>query len=72
MKLKLDDMKISKRYYSINGSNTPNTYIFRQVYNYWECYYLDERGGVNDYHRFNNEDEACMVFLEALIAEITY
>lgn len=36
------------------SSVSAEVYIFQQVYNYWECFYIDERGNHNnDYHRFN-------------------
>lgn len=70
LKLKLDELKVPNRYYSINGNNTPNTYILQRVYSYWECYYVDERGGQNDYHRFDNEHDACRYFWKILENEM--
>lgn len=46
-------------------------YIFRQVYTYWECFYIDERGNQNNaYQRFDNESDACLYFLQMLKASI--
>ena len=72
LKWKLDELKVPKRYYSINGEITPNTYILQQVYSYWEYYYVDERGGQNEYRRFDNEDEACGYFLGKLEFEMSH
>ncbi|MCM1091741.1 MAG: hypothetical protein NC413_12925 [Muribaculum sp.] len=70
LKLKLDELKIPSRYYSINSSIGSDKYIFRQVYTYWECFYIDERGGQNAYHRFDNEKDACDYFLNELKEEM--
>jgi hypothetical protein len=70
LKIKLDELNIPNRYYSINSNIASDRYIFRQVYTYWECFYLDERGGQNDYHRFKSEDDACEYFLKTLKDEI--
>ncbi len=72
LKIKLSDLGVPSQYYSINGSNVANTYILQQVYTYWECYYIDERGGQNDYHRFDNESEACIYFYKILENEMKY
>lgn len=68
----LDELDIPNRYYSINGNIASDKYIFKEVYNYWECYYIDERGKQNDYHRFDNEDDACEYFLNMLRMEMSY
>ncbi len=53
--------------YSVNDSLGTDKYIFRKVYDYWECFYVDERGGQdNDYHRFYNENDACLYFIKML------
>ncbi len=59
-------------YYSINGNISADTYILNKVYNYWEFFYIDERGGQNDYRKFDNENDACVYLLEALKKELCY
>ena len=71
LKIKLDELNVPSRYYSINSNIASDRYIFRDVYTYWECFYIDERGGQNDYHRFDNEEEACDYFLKILNAEMS-
>lgn len=61
----IKELKIPDRSYSINGSLGTDKYIFRKVYSYWECFYVDERGGQNnDYHQFYDENDACLFFIE--------
>lgn len=67
LKIALDKLNIPNRRYSINGNISSDIYIFQQVYSYWECFYIDERGNQNNaYRRFNNESDACVYFLEML------
>lgn len=68
----LEKAKVPKRWYSINGDLCSDTYILRQVYDQWECYYFDEKGNVNDYHLFNNENDACIYFYNELKDEMFY
>lgn len=71
LKATLDELNIPKRSYSINESISSDIYIFRQVYTYWECFYIDERGNQNNaYQRFDNESDACLYFLQMLKASI--
>lgn len=70
MESRLGELNIPRRYFSINNSIGPDKYIFRQVYTYWECFYIDERGNQNDYHRFQNENDACEYFLKTLKMEM--
>lgn len=71
LKIKLDELNIPNRYYSINSNIASDRYIFRQVYTYWECFFIDARGGLNDYHRFDSENDACEYFLKALKTELS-
>ncbi len=71
LKNMLDELNVPSRYYSINSSIASDIYVFRQVHTYWECFYIDERGGQNDYHRFDNENDACVFFFETLRAEMS-
>ncbi len=72
LKIKLNELNVAEHYYSINGHMLPNKYIIKEVYNYWECFYIDERGGQNDYHKFDNENAACCYFLKVLKREMSY
>ena len=67
MKTRIEELNIPSRYYSINGNIASDRYIFRQIYTYWECFYIDERGNQNDYHRFGDENDACEYFFRILI-----
>ena len=64
LKTILDELDIPVRCYSINGNIGSNKYIFRQVYNYWECFYIDERG--------NEKRSKVTDKLTALSKEISY
>jgi len=67
MLLQIKELRIPDRDYSVNDSLGTDKYIFRKVYSYWECFYMDERGGQdNDYHRFYNENDACLYFIKML------
>ena len=66
--IKLDEEKIPQRWYSINGNLASDIYVLRQVHDYWEFFYVDERGDQNnDYRRFENEEDACNYLLEHLV-----
>lgn len=67
---KLEKEKIPSNWYSINGNFTSDIYMLRKVYDYWEYFYVDERGNQsNDYRRFYSESEACEYLYEKLIYE---
>ena len=67
MLLEIKEMRIPDRDYSVNDSLGSDKCIFRKVYSYWECFYMDERGGQdNNYRRFNNENDACEYFIKML------
>lgn len=68
----LKRINVPCRYYSINGSIAADTYILRQVYDYWETFYVDERGNQNEYHKFVNENMACEFFYMMLKSEMQY
>lgn len=71
LKTILKELSIPSRYYSINSNIGSDRYIFRHVHIYWECYYIDERGNQNEYHRFDNENDACKYFLKTLKREMS-
>lgn len=67
---KLNGEKIPSSWYSINGNLSSDIYILRKVYEFWEFFYVDERGNQNnDYRRFDNESDACEFLLEKLLNE---
>ena len=69
---KLEELKVPHRFYSINGHLSPDTYFLNQVYHYWECFYFDERGGTNNYRKFDNENDACTYFYKELKEEMEF
>ncbi len=72
LKKELKKLKIPESYYSINGNSwLADAYILQKNYYIWEFYYVDERGGKNDYKIFKTEDEACEYMLKALKEEIS-
>lgn len=64
LKLALDELGVPPNWYAINGNLSSDCLILNQVVNYWEYFYFDERGGINGYKRFNNENDACTYFFE--------
>lgn len=67
---KLEQEEIPSRWYSINGNLATDTYMLRKVHDYWEFFYVDERGNQdNDYRRFYDESEACYYLYNKLINE---
>ena len=71
MLLEIKRLRIPKGNYSVNGSLGTDKYIFRKVYSYWECFYMDERGGQdNDFHRFYSENDACLYFIKMLKRDV--
>ena len=69
---KLNEMGVPKSWYSINGGLKSDTCILNEVHNYWEYFYFDERGNTNGYKRFNNENDACIYFLNVLKSEMEF
>lgn len=72
LKKEIKKLGVPSHCYSINGHLCSDTYILNEVYYYWEYFYMDERGGQNDYRRFDNEDDACTYFLEVLKMAMRY
>lgn len=69
---KLDKLGVPKRYYSINGNLSSDTYILNEVYGKWEYFYFDERGNRNNVKIFDNENDACQHLLKVLENEMNY
>ena len=67
LKKELNKLKIPENFYSINEKSwLADAYILQKNYYIWEFYYVDERGGKNDYKTFKTEDDACEYMLEAI------
>ena len=70
LKERLNEEKIPSNWYSINGYLASDIFVLQNVGDYWETFYIDERGNQdNDYRRFDNENDACIFFLNRLIEE---
>jgi hypothetical protein len=68
LRLKLEDLKIPKRYYSLKKELFPDRfYLVKEDNGIWEFYYLDERGGKNEYKSFAFEENACKYFYKKII-----
>ena len=67
----LNKENIPKNWYSINDFLKPDAYILREIVkDYWEFFYMDERGGQdNDFQIFGSEDDACKYLLKTLLKE---
>lgn len=66
----LDELGVPKRYYSIDGKLLSDSYVLNEVYGKWEYFYFDERGNKNNCKIFDDENEACLFFLNVLKNEI--
>ena len=66
LKERLQEMEIPETYYEINGHLLPYRYILNKISDSWEVFYHDERGNQNDYHKFYDEDEACLYLYNIL------
>ena len=71
LKAILVSANIPNNSYSINGSYFSDSYVMQEKkqngHAYWEIFYIDERGGENDYRCFDKEDIACKYFLYKLL-----
>ena len=70
LQMKLEQEKIPSNWYSINGKLASDVFVLRKVYDYWEFFYVDERGNQNnDYKKFSTEDEACKYLYDKVMYE---
>jgi len=60
LKTKLDLLKVNQDFYSLNGDLIPDSIVLRENYNFWEVFYFDEKGNVNNKKDFESEKEACI------------
>lgn len=56
----LDLLKVNQDFYSLNGDLTPDTIVLYENYDFWEVFYFDERGNINNKKVFKSEKEACL------------
>ena len=70
LKNKLIELRIPKRWYSINGNINSDIYLLNEIHGYWEFLYIDERGNQTGYKKFDNEDFACTYFLEKIVCNL--
>jgi hypothetical protein len=49
---------VPDRWYSLNEGLKPDACILYENYSRWEFFYLDEKGGRNDFKVFSNAEEA--------------
>jgi hypothetical protein len=64
LKQELDKLSIPESYYSLYDSLEPDRIILYHSYHEWQVFYLDERGGRNEYRVFYSEEEACNYIYE--------
>ncbi len=66
----LGNLGIPERSYSINANLKSDIHVLRKISDVWEYFYVDERGGQDNDHRFfKTEDEASRYLLKVLIEE---
>ncbi|MDB5283846.1 MAG: hypothetical protein JWO06_2921 [Bacteroidota bacterium] len=58
LKAKLRTNKIPENRYSLDGELKPMAYVLYENYAVFEIFYMNERGGRDDFHAFNNYEEA--------------
>jgi hypothetical protein len=66
LKLKLDDLKVSPEFYSLEGNFLPDRIVLFHNYSKWEVCYFDERGNRDNEQIFSSENEACVFIYEYL------
>ncbi len=67
---RLKEERVPSHWFSINDDLSSDIYVLRNVHDYWECFYVDERGNQNNgYKRFNSESDACEYLLKKLLYE---
>ena len=69
LKVELDILMVNPNHYSLNGDIKPDAVILFHNYYKWRVYYFDERGGKNDEHEFNSQEDACQ-YIHKLFREM--
>ena len=67
LKIKMDNLGISRYDYSLNGTLWPTRYILLHSKTIWLTFGYDERGNVDSLKEFNTESEACNDMLNRLV-----
>ncbi len=67
LKEQLDLLGVNEVRYSLNGELNIDSIILFNIYNEWQVFYLDERGGRNDKRVFQTEKEARLFVLNLFI-----
>lgn len=64
LKIKLETLKIPTSHYSLDGELLADRIILYSNYAKYEVFYLDERGGKNEFKIFERENAACNYVLK--------
>lgn len=64
LKHELDLLGVNPSRYSLTGELKADSIIVVDNYGKWEVFYLDERGGRNNYVYFKSEEDACLYVYE--------
>ena len=59
LKEKLDEISANPNFYSFDGKVIPDRLILAPSGDDWIVFYMDERGGRHEEHRFTAESDAC-------------
>jgi len=66
LKKELENLNISKFYYSLKGIEFPDRIILSRQLKKWCVFYVDDRGNLDWKKYFSTEDEACEYMLKIL------
>lgn len=72
LKIKLAEIGIDARHYSLYGDLEPDRIVLYQNYAKWEVFYFSERGTREDFHVFASEDLACQYIYNMLREEMLF
>lgn len=67
LKEKLDEILTNPNFYSLDGKVIPDRLILIPSGTDWIVFYLDERGGRHEEHRFTSESDACEYIYEHFV-----
>ncbi|WP_341840149.1 hypothetical protein [Chitinophaga caseinilytica] len=67
--LKLRDLKINPKNYSLNGDLKSDAIILFHNFENWNVFYLDDRGGRSEEKIFATEGEACLHIYKHFLIE---
>lgn len=66
----LEKNQVPKELFSLNEGLKPNAHILTKIYNYWEYFFLDEKGDRYGLRTFSNDELAFDYLWEELLDEI--